>query len=58
MGPVGEHEVPEARAARLELVAADGRVPEGLPVHLKLDTGMGRWGLSSSLRRRGTSSAS
>jgi alanine racemase len=46
MGPVGEQEVPEARAARLELVAADGRVPEGLPVHLKLDTGMGRWGLS------------
>ena len=46
MGPVGEHEVAEARAARLELVAADGRVPEGLPVHLKLDTGMGRWGVS------------
>jgi len=46
MGPVGEHEVAEARAARLELVAADGRIPEGLPVHLKLDTGMGRWGLS------------
>jgi alanine racemase len=41
-----EPEVAEARAARLELVAADGRVPEGLPVHLKLDTGMGRWGLS------------
>lgn len=46
MGPVGEHEVAEARAARLELVAADGRVPEDLPVHLKLDTGMGRWGVS------------
>jgi alanine racemase len=46
MGPVREQEVAEARAARLELVAADGRIPEGLPVHLKLDTGMGRWGLS------------
>ena len=46
MGPVSERDVPEARAARLEVVAADGRVPEGLPVHLKLDTGMGRWGLS------------
>ena len=46
MGPVSEREVGEARAARLELVAADGRVPEGVPVHLKLDTGMGRWGLS------------
>ena len=46
MGPVSEREIGEAKAARLELVAADGRVPEGLPVHLKLDTGMGRWGLS------------
>jgi alanine racemase len=45
MGPVSEREIGEARAARLELVAADGRIPEGLPVHLKLDTGMGRWGL-------------
>jgi alanine racemase len=45
MGPVSEREVGEARAANLELVAADGRVPEGLRVHLKLDTGMGRWGL-------------
>lgn len=46
MGPVSEREVGEARAARLELVAADGRIPEGVTVHLKLDTGMGRWGLS------------
>jgi alanine racemase len=46
MGPVSEREVGEAQAARLELVAADGRVPEGVGVHLKLDTGMGRWGLA------------
>jgi alanine racemase len=46
MSPVTEREVGEARAAKLELVAADGRVPEGVKVHLKLDTGMGRWGLS------------
>jgi alanine racemase len=46
MGPVNEEEVGEARTARLELVAADGRVPEGVAVHLKLDTGMGRWGLA------------
>jgi alanine racemase len=46
MGPVSEREIGEARAARLELVTADGRVPEGVRVHLKLDTGMGRWGLS------------
>jgi len=46
MGPVSEREVGEARAARLELVVAGTRVPEGVPIHLKLDTGMGRWGLS------------
>jgi alanine racemase len=46
MGPISEREVGEARAARLELVAVDGRIPEGVRVHLKLDTGMGRWGLS------------
>ena len=42
---------PSGRSARRErpgsrLVTADGRVPEGVRVHLKLDTGMGRWGLS------------
>jgi len=46
MGPVPDDELAEARAARLELAVVDGRIPEGLPVHLKLDTGMGRWGLS------------
>src|SRR5262245_5315295 len=46
MGPVSDREVGEARVARLELVAADGRIPEGVKVHLKVDTGMGRWGLS------------
>jgi alanine racemase len=44
MGPVDDLAV--ARDASLELVAADGRVPEDVPTHLKLDTGMGRWGLS------------
>jgi alanine racemase len=46
LGPVSESEIGDARGARLELVAADGRIPEGLPVHLKVDTGMGRWGLA------------
>jgi alanine racemase len=46
MGPVAEDELRGAREARLELAVVDGRIPEGLPVHLKLDTGMGRWGLS------------
>ena len=40
-------EVAEAREARLELVVAvNGEIPDGVPVHLKLDTGMGRWGLA------------
>lgn len=46
MGPVSDREIGEARAARLELVTADGRIPEGVRLHLKLDTGMGRWGLA------------
>ena len=46
MGPASAAEVAAARQARLELVVADGDIPEGVPVHLKLDTGMGRWGLS------------
>jgi len=47
MGPTSSsREVAEARAARLELVVSDGELPEGVRVHLKLDTGMGRWGLS------------
>ena len=46
MGPSDEAELREARSARLELAVADGRLPEGLPVHVKLDTGMGRWGMS------------
>ena len=39
-------EFAEAREARLELVVSGGEIPEGVPVHLKLDTGMGRWGLA------------
>ncbi len=45
MGPVEDEGVAAAREARLELCAAEGRVHEGVPTHLKLDTGMGRWGL-------------
>jgi alanine racemase len=40
-------ELAEARDARLELVVSiPGEIPEDIPVHLKLDTGMGRWGLA------------
>jgi alanine racemase len=47
MGPTAtNHEVAVARETRLELSISSGEIPEGVPVHLKLDTGMGRWGLS------------
>ena len=46
MGPASGREVADARDAGLELVVVDGEIPEGVRVHLKLDTGMGRWGLA------------
>jgi alanine racemase len=45
-GPIASEEVREAREARLELCSSAGELPEGVDVHVKLDTGMGRWGLS------------
>jgi alanine racemase len=39
-------ELAEAREARLELVVSGGEISADIPVHLKLDTGMGRWGFS------------
>jgi alanine racemase len=44
MGP--SDQVAQAREAELELAAWADEIPEGVRVHLKLDTGMGRWGLS------------
>ena len=46
LGPHADREVAEAREARLELVVADGEIPAGIPVHLELDSGMGRYGLA------------
>ena len=46
MGPASNREIAAARDAQLELVVFDGEIPEGVRVHLKLETGMGRWGLS------------
>jgi alanine racemase len=46
-GPSSPDDVRVAREARLELVVAvEGERPTGVAHHLKLDTGMGRWGLS------------
>ena len=46
LGPAAPADVAAARDARLELCVCDGDIPAGVAVHLKLDTGMGRWGLS------------
>jgi alanine racemase len=46
LGPYSAQECAQASEAGLELVAADGVIPEGVSVHVKLDTGMGRWGTS------------
>ena len=47
LGPASSsREVAHARAAGLELAIADEEIPEGVRVHLKLETGMNRYGLS------------
>ena len=46
MGPLEVGEEDAARRSRLEVTAHRCDIPRGLAVHLKVDTGMGRWGMS------------
>lgn len=46
MGPASNRDVAQAREADLGLVVGTDEIPEGVAVHVKLDTGMGRWGVS------------
>jgi alanine racemase len=46
LGPSTGRDIAQARDADLDLAVFDEPIPEGVRVHLKLDTGMGRWGLS------------
>jgi len=48
MGPTSSsREIAQARDAALELALSDEEIPDGVRVHLKLDTGMGRYGMAS-----------
>jgi alanine racemase len=46
LGPTSSREVALARDAGLALVVSADDIPEAVAVHVKLDTGMGRWGTS------------
>jgi alanine racemase len=46
LGPAAVREVAQAQDARLELVVSGEAIPDNVAVHVKLETGMGRWGVS------------
>jgi alanine racemase len=46
MGPLADGEERVAREAGLDVAVSSPELPAGLPVHLKVDTGMGRFGMS------------
>ena len=47
LGPCAESELGNAREAELELVVVEAPFPDGIRIHLKLDTGMGRFGMTA-----------
>jgi alanine racemase len=46
LGPVSNREVAVARDAGFELTVSSDEIPDDVRVHVKLETGMGRWGVS------------
>jgi alanine racemase len=46
MGPLAPEDEAGARDARLEVALTAPEAPAGLDLHLKVDTGMGRWGMT------------
>ena len=46
MGPLGRDDDGVARGAGLEVSVSTPELPQGLRVHAKVHTGMGRWGMS------------
>jgi alanine racemase len=52
LGPLASGEDELARQARLEVaVSSPNQIPDGVDLHLKVDTGMGRWGMSLDAAR-------
>jgi alanine racemase len=47
LSPLPPGEEPLAREGALEVALASPRIPDGLAVHLKVDTGMGRFGMGA-----------
>ena len=45
MSPLASGEEDTVRSARLEACLSRPELPDRIPVHLKVDTGMGRWGM-------------
>jgi alanine racemase len=46
MSPLAAGEEAAARDARLELALATPDIPDGVDLHVKVETGMGRWGMT------------